>query len=223
MSSQAAQPLDIAPVMHRRSSASDEVMVLSDVYQEQCNIAVWQRSLSPSIESAVDLLLKEKPQFRTSMTLSPENAFEPIHESFGSAPALAPLSEDIAQLVDMFCCLFDLGRAGLRITALTSAMCPKFHVDKVPCRLVTTYRGVATQWLPHSRVDRTKLGHGSQGKSDEESGLISSLSDIQQLTSGDVALLKGERWQGNEGGGLVHRSPPVPSHQERLLLTLDFG
>lgn len=101
-------------------------------------------------------------------------------------------------------------------------MCPRFHVDKIPCRLVTTYQGVATQWLNHSDVNRSKLGTGNLGKPDEESGLFKSLNNINQLKQGDVALLKGEYWDENEGAGLVHRSPPVAENEQRLLLTLDF-
>tara|TARA_R110000782_G_scaffold50302_3_gene109162 strand:- start:127 stop:561 length:435 start_codon:yes stop_codon:yes gene_type:complete len=44
----------------------------------------------------------------------------------------------------------------------------------------------------------------------------------QSLQAGQVALLKGERWQGNEGRGLVHRSPPLVAGERRLLLTLDW-
>ena len=101
-------------------------------------------------------------------------------------------------------------------------MCPRFHVDRVPCRLVTTYAGKATQWLAHDRVDRSKLGPGSEGKPDAESGLYTNVEDIQQLQQGDVALLKGECWEGNEGAGLVHRSPQLTAGTGRLLLTLDF-
>ena len=119
-------------------------------------------------------------------------------------------------------CLFDLGKVGLRLTVLDKAMCPRFHVDKVLCRLVTTYQGSATEWLPHNVVDREKLGHGSEGKPDEQSGLFPKLGDIQQLTVGDVALLKGEGWEGKEGAGLVHRSPSLSAGEGRLLLTLDI-
>ena len=45
---------------------------------------------------------------------------------------------------------------------------------------------------------------------------------INKMTVGDVALLKGELWEGNEHAGLVHRSPLVPEGEKRLLLTLDF-
>jgi hypothetical protein len=156
------------------------------------------------------------------MTLSPQDALAPIHQALGGSELTAPLGEDIAELVDMFCCLFDLGNVGLRLTILDKAMCPRFHVDNVPCRLVTTYQGSGTQWLPHNVVDRSKLGHGSDGKPDEHSGLFPKLGDIQQLTSGDVALLKGELWEGNEGAGLVHRSPLLSAGERRLLLTLDM-
>jgi len=101
-------------------------------------------------------------------------------------------------------------------------MCPKFHVDRIPCRLATTYQGVATDWLPHEQVDRSKLGHGSDGKADDESGLFNSVADIQHLQCGDVALLKGDLWEGNEGAGLVHRSPDITDNACRLLLTIDF-
>ena len=122
----------------------------------------------------------------------------------------------------MFCCLFGIQEAGLRFTVLNRAMCPRFHVDVVPCRLVTTYQGAGTQWLPHHLVDRSKLGMGNNGRSDEQSGLFAAPNDIQNLTSGDVALLKGERWLENEGGGLVHRSPNLPTGMHRLLTRLDF-
>jgi hypothetical protein len=57
---------------------------------------------------------------------------------------------------------------------------------------------------------------------DSESGLYQRKSDIQQLNCGDVALIKGTRWEGNENAGLVHRSPELIANEKRLVLTLDF-
>ena len=57
---------------------------------------------------------------------------------------------------------------------------------------------------------------------DEVSGLFQSETDIENLESGQVALLKGERWDGNEGAGLVHRSPGLNDGERRLFLSLDF-
>ena len=121
----------------------------------------------------------------------------------------------------MFCVLFDHDRVGLRLRVLDSAMCPRFHTDKVPCRLLSTYYGVASEWLAHDLVDRSKLGKGNNGQPDAESGLFQSEEDINRLKIGDVAMLKGELWEGNENAGLVHRSPEVPTGDKRFLLTLD--
>ena len=46
--------------------------------------------------------------------------------------------------------------------------------------------------------------------------------DIEQLDTGHVALLKGESWQGNDGAGIVHRSPYKESNYQRLYMTIDF-
>lgn len=196
--------------------------VLADIYQSDSNIVIWKRKLSDKLDNAVSEILNTNTSLQTTLAVSPMDANVKIQEALGNSESVAILSEDITELVDMFCSLFELKLAGLRLTALEHAMCPRFHVDKIPCRLVTTYQGVASQWLPNNRIDRSKLGAGNQGKTDEESGLLSSLNDIQQLSQGDVALLKGEFWQNNEGAGLVHRSPALPNNQRRLLLTLDF-
>lgn len=46
---------------------------------------------------------------------------------------------------------------------------------------------------------------------------------IQQMGTGDVALLKGELWEGNEGRGIVHRSPALTVKQpKRLVMTCDL-
>jgi hypothetical protein len=93
-------------------------------------------------------------------------------------------------------------------------MCPRFHVDHVPVRLITTYAGVGSQWLMEGVMDRRRLAQPEAEPADA--------SLIQQMRSGDVALLKGEKWQGNEGYGLIHRSPQLAPGERRLILSLDW-
>jgi len=204
------------------SVAEFNPQVLSKIYQEDINIAIWKRELSPELATAAAIFIKENTVKSTRLTVSPDDAFDLLCNALGSDNAAVTLSKDIALLVDMFCCLFDLKYAGLRLTLLDKAMCPRFHVDRIPCRLVTTYQGIASEWLEHALIDRTKLGAGNEGKSDEESGLFPDLNNINHLKQGDVALLKGENWDETQGFGLVHRSPAVPNGERRLLLTLDF-
>ena len=74
-----------------------------------------------------------------------------------------------------------------------------------------------SQWIPHDVVDRTKLGVVRHNQTDELPGLFQSEAVIENLQSGQVALLKGERWEGNEGAGLVHRSPDLDKDERRFL------
>jgi len=207
----------------RRSIIENQPTVFTDIFRDEANIVIWQRELTKELVRAADHVLKEKPTLQASFTVAPQNALSVINDALGATQITTALSEDITQLVDMFCCLFDLKRVGLRLTALDRAMCPRFHVDRIPCRLVTTYLGEATQWLPHHLVDRSKLGAGNQGKPDEQSGLFATPNDIQDLSQGDVALLKGELWKENEHAGLVHRSPQLATDTRRLLVTIDFS
>ena len=218
----------IKPVepLYRKAAKECDANVLPQIYNQDTNIVIWKRGLEQTLTNAVNTLLTTYALKPIELALSPDDAFDQLITALkpedNNRDEVNTLCEDIVLLVEMFCCLFDLKRAGLRLTVLERPMCPRFHVDKIPCRLVTTYQGVATQWLNHSDVNRSKLGTGNLGKPDEESGLFENLSNINQLQQGDVALLKGEYWDDNEGAGLVHRSPPVAANEQRLLLTLDF-
>lgn len=118
---------------------------------------------------------------------------------------------DVAWLISAFACLLGARRIGVRVRTLDKAMCPRFHVDHVPVRLITTYAGVGSQWLEEGMIDRQLLGNPQA-----EPG------QYQQMLGGEVALLKGEKWQGNEGAGLIHRSPALAAGERRLILTLDW-
>jgi len=212
--------------LHRSAAKDSNANVLPHIYDQNTNIVIWQRDLEQVLTNAVNTLISTNAIKPLELAVSPDDAFDKLVTALkpddNNRDETHALCKDIALLVEMFCCLFDLKRAGLRLKILDKPMCPRFHVDKIPCRLVTTYQGIATQWLNHSDVDRSKLGTGNLGKPDEESGLFKSLNNINQLNQGDVALLKGEYWDENEGAGLVHRSPPVAANEQRLLLTLDF-
>lgn len=83
------------------------------------------------------------------------------------------------------------------------------HVDHVTLRLITTWRGLGTEWLEESGADRRLLG------SDQ---VIRTQAAIHRANTGDILILKGERWPGNSGLGAVHRSPPADGTQQRRVL-----
>lgn len=208
----------------RRSYIGNESHELSEIYNDEINISIWQRKIDDHLLKVASEIIEADPRLQISKLIKPEEVEETLFSKLGLGDDILYFSEDIKELVNMFCYLFNLKRVGFRLSVLDRAMCPRFHVDMVPCRLITTYQGIATEWIEHCQVNRSKLGAASHGKTDDESGVYSKNSDIQKLKVGHVALLKGEGWNNNSGGGLVHRSPDVKNDKDkRLLLTLDFG
>ena len=209
-------------IKHRVAVAGPRLGILADIYEEETNLAVWQRQLTDELSKAAGLILDAQPNLQLSASISSENIYEFLKEALGADKQVTTLITDIVDLVEMFCRLFDIESVGLRLISLKRAMCPHFHVDNIPCRLLTTFHGDSTEWLAHDCVDRSKLGPGAGGMPDDLSGLFASFKDIQEIRQGEVALLKGEGWVGNEGAGLVHRSPQLKNNEKRLLLSLDF-
>lgn len=138
----------------------------------------------------------------------------------GSAPALASLNhldehaaivDDVTRLGRVLCDLVGCPLVGVRVAGLTGAMCPGWHVDRVALRLTCTYRGPGTQWLADQSADRASLG-------------VPDACSRQHVSAapGEVVLLKGVGWPGNEQLGAVHRSPAVPAGADaRILATID--
>ena len=145
----------------RKAAIADHPAIFTDIYEEDTNIAIWQRDLSNDIAQSAEKLLETNSNFQASYIATPENIFNKLSETNSELKNAQALCENISELVEMFCVLFDLEEVGLRLASLDRAMCPRFHVDWVPCRLVCTYHGVSSEWLPHSLVDRSKLGKGN--------------------------------------------------------------
>ncbi|MEM9172860.1 MAG: DUF1826 domain-containing protein, partial [Pseudomonadota bacterium] len=182
--------------------------VLAEIFEDNTHIAIWRRHLNTRLTETAARIAHTGTLFVPSMTVAPATALRHVSDAL-DADESCEFARDVASLVEMFCFLLGVERAFVRLTALSKAMCPKFHVDQVTCRLITTYQGAGTEWLAHQHVDRSKLGTGSRGRCDAESGLYPDAGLIQQINAGDVALFKGESWIGNAGFGAVHRSPAV--------------
>lgn len=210
------------PIAHNSKAVFvDELLGLVDIDHANVNMVVWQRENGIAIQHAAANIIHTLTELNVREEVTPESAFDTLSKRIPNDVVTEPLIHDVCELIDAFCCLMGCDSVGLRLEVADRASCPRFHVDQVACRLITTYIGPATLWLAHEVVDRSKLGRGSNGLPDDESGLMTSIHDIQSIDAGDVALLKGEAWPGNQGAGIVHRSPSVNPGERRLVLTLD--
>ncbi|MCJ1887582.1 DUF1826 domain-containing protein [Pseudomonas sp. LA21] len=201
------------PAWPRQVLGSDP-QVLAEVLKDDVNLAVWQRTLYPELSAFADRLGSRPLDLKQSLDVQDERVV--LGELLEHAPfdGCALFRADLEWLLEAFACLTGARRIGLRVRSLDCAMCPRFHVDHVPLRLVTTYAGPASQWLEEGTMARTCLGEPTA----EPAG--SAL--IRQMAAGDVGLFKGEKWAGNLGRGIVHRSPQPAPGERRLLLTLDW-
>ena len=192
---------------------------LTRVLDDGVNLAVWQRQLPAHIADFGSLLLSLNDPLAESLVLElPGDDTDPnlhgLASGFSDLEGYEGFIADVSWLVSAFACLLGAKRVGLRLRVLDKAMCPRFHVDHVPVRLITTYCGIGSQWLKEGAMDRGQLG---KPEAEPQDGPL-----IEQIASGAVALLKGEKWHGNEGFGLIHRSPQLASGERRLILTLDW-
>ena len=205
-----------------RAITGNRAIVLRDIARDDVDIAVWKRKLDAELASEIDRIDMASFGATYSTIVTSRTSALSILKALRNRFDAPLLAWDMANLVKRYLKLFELDRARLKLTGLDRTMCPKFHVDRVPCRLVTTYRGKATEWLPHNCVDRGKLGKGAHGKPDYQSGVYRDCGDIHRLDRGDVGLLKGKLWRDDEATGQVHRSPVVLPGEERLLMSLDY-
>ncbi|WP_332846196.1 DUF1826 domain-containing protein [Pseudomonas lactucae] len=200
-----------------RQTRGDTPLALSEILEDGVNLALWQRQLPLHIAEFGALLVALDEPLADSMVieLNSEDA-EPNLRGLASScrdlEGYEGFIADVAWLVSAFACLLGAKRIGVRLRLLDKAMCPRFHVDHVPVRLITTYAGVGSQWLREGVMDRRKLS-----QPDAEP-----LERIEKIQCGEVALLKGTKWHGNEAHGLIHRSPALKADERRLILTLDW-
>ena len=217
-----AQTIEHPSTLNRDSYITNSSLELSNIYKEEVNILIWQRIINDKLLKASKYILDKQPELAISEVVNPEEIEKLLIQEINSSQEVVCISKDISKIVKIFCALFNLKSVWLRLDAIDRPMCPRFHADYLKCRLVTTYTGPATQWLPHELVNHSKLGAGNEGKPDQESGLFLQNADIKQLNIGDIGLLKGEAWEGNQGGGIVHRSPHSDNSEKRLYMTIDF-
>ncbi|WP_432754799.1 DUF1826 domain-containing protein [Pseudomonas sp. WMBT8] len=210
-----APVIQLRPVI--RQTRGETPLALADILDNGVNLALWQRQLPLHIAEFGALLVSLGEPLAESLVveLDSEDA-EPNLQGLAAGcrdlEGYEGFIADVAWLISAFSCLLGAKRIGVRLRLLDKAMCPRFHVDHVPVRLITTYAGIGSQWLREGVMDRSQLSQADAEPTER----------IEQIHCGEVALLKGEKWRGNEGHGLIHRSPALAANERRLILTLDW-
>lgn len=125
----------------------------------------------------------------------------------------ARLEGEIDGAVDLLHDLLDCSQVGVRVVTLSDPMCPRFHADLIPCRLLITLAGAGTEWIAGDDVDRERLADRSMHRVPLRTG-----GRVRTLATGSWSLLKGGRWD-DRFSGVIHRSPHGAGR--RLLASFD--
>jgi len=179
---------------------------LSALHRPGCAAAIWRRQPLPKFQSWIDGLDPDVLP-RARVILRPEavrDAASAVCNAFGTpvGPERDRLVDDIAALADIFAGLMRASWLRLRLDAVTTNACRRFHIDAVKARLVCTYRGTGTQY-----------GISTDGAEPRR---------VFTVPTGAPILLRGTLWPERPRSGLLHRSPPIEGTGEtRLVLVLD--
>ncbi|MEL6547750.1 MAG: DUF1826 domain-containing protein, partial [Myxococcota bacterium] len=89
-------------------------------------------------------------------------------------------------------------------------------------RLSRTTSTLSIHSVPGPHKVQSSLGRTGLSLDEANRAVLMPGGQVQHTTPGDVVLLKGETWPGNDGSGAVHRSPPIEEQgARRLLLKFD--
>ncbi len=190
---------------------------LSDIHLPHKNIAILQRRIN-HLANEVRHVLDHWPEgeFRSSGSI--ETIIAELDSWEQSLPQTAPaFKDDIVRLVRCFSNLTGSDSLRLLLGRINSNMCRRFHTDINSLRLLCTYSGPGTLWLPNDNINFKAMAQKGT-----DPGIALDKSKIQQVGAGEIVILKGAVYPGENTQACVHRSPTIEeSGETRLLLRLD--
>ena len=198
-----------------RSVSSDELAAFASIHDEAVELVSVQRPLASQCEPLARRLIdsRQAPHLRW---------VQPAGDCDAAAAALPPavdhdvramLAGQVAEAGVVLGELMGCREVKVRMETLSAPMCPRFHVDHLPCRLLITLSGAGTEWISNGDVDWAVFADP-----DAMAPPVKADGQVYQLDTGHWSLLKGGAWT-DAFSGVVHRSPHGDG--ERLLLSLD--
>ncbi len=192
---------------------SNDDHTLQDIHLKSKNIAIHQRDIA-HLGKEINSIAEQPVECRASGTT--EEILSVLKDYFNNnLPDSPHFFEDISKLLKLFEKTTKASSFRFLLTTVNTNMCRKFHTDVNDLRLLCTYMGPGTLWVPDEAVD-----HEATKARGNKQELVIDLNQIQQVRTGDVVILKGALYP--ESNPILHRSPSIEEAGEtRLLLRID--
>ncbi len=126
------------------------------------------------------------------------------------------LCADVGDLATSFADLASSPTLKATFAIIPNGMCRLFHTDAIELRLLCTYLGPGTLWVPDQFVNWDRMEEPSN------EARVLDMDQVQQFAPFEVGILKGAMYEANAGPAVLHRSPSVSEKKDvRVLLRLD--
>jgi len=200
----------------------DDPAALGRIREPGVNLVVYRRQVAPPVQKFVEEVLLPLDLKRVVPDSDAMQGPAKLLGGIGSLAEAQPFIADLRTMIGMYIQTSGVQTVRLKLECFAGNLCERFHTDRVPLRLICSYAGPGTEWLADGEINRDWLVPRAGDRRDEESGLLREGARIRQLERFEISLMKGDRWPGNHGKGLVHRSPHVrDAGQRRVLFKID--
>ncbi|MEM9650348.1 MAG: DUF1826 domain-containing protein [Bacteroidota bacterium] len=200
-------------ILDNNAIIGNDIGILRDIHLKTKNIVVYQRGIA-SLAQKLNQAIERPIECQASGTV--EEITLSLNRYFANALHLnEELLEDILNLLVLFEKVTKVSSFQVSLNTISTNMCRRFHADNNELRMLCTYYGPGTLWLPDYAVDgKAYLNRKGNQKILLDEGLV------QQVDTGDVVILKGALYPG--ATPVLHRSPSIEENgEERILLSID--
>ena len=174
---------------YKNAAIGKDEKVFQEIHLPFKNIAIYQRDLS-ALKEELNSLADKTIDYRVNGTVEEiSGQFKQFFEEY--LPECPALLADITHVLRLFEQTTKAANLRVLLATVESNMCRKFHTDVNDIRLLCTYIGPGTVWLPDEAVNYEALK--ARKENDE---IVLDQQHIQHVDTGDVVLLKGALYEG---------------------------
>ena len=192
---------------------------LDNFYKEDLYLNILDREMPYNSNKFFKTLISEP--FELNISIKKENTFEDI--KYHLDKQLLKRVKDyvfyykwIKDMSEISILYFNIIKKNrLNFSLKTARGCKRYHIDNVPVRLLVTYYGKGTEWLPR---DACNYSAYYNGESNEKIIKIKNRSKFIKPWS--IAVFKGQKFKGSTEA-ILHRTPNEALHKKSLLMCLD--
>jgi len=185
---------------------SDSPDVFASLAAREVQLALWRRPVPEGVTAALEAWARTRPARwgrigdAAALDLADLGATLPTD-------VRGRVHADLHMLLHHFALCAGGRKVRLEFGPVLDNQCRKFHVDHMHLRLITTYLGPGTQWVPEHAVRRAGFGRCYGRVADANRAIVPDRTQVRHAVAGEVLAMKGVRH--GDGLGVVHRSPPI--------------